>query len=442
MRFHKAPHIPKPPYPHTSTARSRPEATTAARARPTTTAKSPPRSNATGPRLCTWISNDLHPTTHLRQAEAYLEWPTTVKQPLLQRPPSCLRPPSLHSTTKLVSCEEKYLGIEGDSKVLNQVDLRLNEKKLVDAEVRAIEVDKIDDDDGLQDSSKIATFDFDGCLAKTSVKGVNTDTWSLVSHSIPEKLHNRYNDELQDAREDTVNGLKDKSIYSPMGVKRIGELDNKPFHVTIMRMFIEDVYIDFSIVGTPFWRLVLKQFDDLLVQILIVVAMVSFRLALANGETGSFSLETSVPGMQELRAYQADVATVLRNVELVRYTSLLGSQSYFELPVVFDLGVAKVDFDTCSTRETSYPCTVFSDKHPSTVSMTILVVEMLNNLSENQSLLIFDSDVQLHHRHSVQLKIEENGFTLSVDGVIFDLSAQELRARNLFDRQICFSYND
>ncbi|KAG6385262.1 hypothetical protein SASPL_154093 [Salvia splendens] len=80
-----------------------------------------------------------HPTTHLRQAEACLELPTTVKQPLLQRPPSCLRSPSLHSATKLVSCEYKYLGIEGDAKVLNQVDLRLNEKKLVDDEVRAIE---------------------------------------------------------------------------------------------------------------------------------------------------------------------------------------------------------------------------------------------------------------------------------------------------------------
>ncbi|RZC66289.1 hypothetical protein C5167_009981 [Papaver somniferum] len=51
-----------------------------------------------------------------------------------------------------------------------------------------------------------------------------------------------------------------------------------------------------------------------------------------------------------------------------------------------------VNFDTCSTRETTYSCNIFTDRHASTVSMTVLVVvEMfnaLNNLSENQSLLV------------------------------------------------------
>ncbi|XP_050366584.1 calcium-transporting ATPase 3, endoplasmic reticulum-type [Argentina anserina] len=51
-----------------------------------------------------------------------------------------------------------------------------------------------------------------------------------------------------------------------------------------------------------------------------------------------------------------------------------------------------INFDTCGTRETTYPCSIFDDRHPSTVSMTVLVVvEMfnaLNNLSENQSLLV------------------------------------------------------
>ncbi|XP_010465411.1 PREDICTED: polynucleotide 3'-phosphatase ZDP-like isoform X2 [Camelina sativa] len=49
-------------------------------------------------------------------------------------------------------------------------------------------------DDGLKDSEKIAAFDFDGCLAKTSVKITGAHAWSLMYPSIPEKLQSLYNE--------------------------------------------------------------------------------------------------------------------------------------------------------------------------------------------------------------------------------------------------------
>lgn len=48
-------------------------------------------------------------------------------------------------------------------------------------------------EEGLCDSEKIAAFDFDGCLANTSVKRIGPDAWSLMYPSIPEKLQGLYN---------------------------------------------------------------------------------------------------------------------------------------------------------------------------------------------------------------------------------------------------------
>ncbi|KAL0049512.1 hypothetical protein WJX82_003897 [Trebouxia sp. C0006] len=89
--------------------------------------------------------------------------------------------------------------------------------------------------------------------------------------------------------------------------------------------------------GTPFWKLVLKQFDDLLVKILVVAAVVDFGIALLNGESGANAFvepgvivmilianatvgvvtETNAEkAIEELKAYEADVATVLRKGRL------------------------------------------------------------------------------------------------------------------------------
>ena len=109
--------------------------------------------------------------------------------------------------------------------MLNQVDLLLIEKKLVDEEVSAIEVNKIDKVGGLLDSSTIATFEFDGGLAMTYGKRVGANAFSLMYPSMKtEKLQNLYIVELQDARREMVNGLSDMSFTDVMKRTSISEM--------------------------------------------------------------------------------------------------------------------------------------------------------------------------------------------------------------------------
>ena len=93
--------------------------------------------------------------------------------------------------------------------------------------------------------------------------------------------------------------------------------------------------------GTPFWKLVLKQFDDLLVKILVVAAVVSFVIGLADGEGWGALIEPGViivilianavvgvltetnaeKAIEELKAYQAEIAACLRNGRLTQIES-------------------------------------------------------------------------------------------------------------------------
>lgn len=52
----------------------------------------------------------------------------------------------------------------------------------------------LEKDDGLRDSSRIAAFDFDGCLVNTAVNRIGADAWSLMYRSVPDKLQELHND--------------------------------------------------------------------------------------------------------------------------------------------------------------------------------------------------------------------------------------------------------
>ncbi|KAL0413986.1 UNVERIFIED_CONTAM: protein INVOLVED IN DE NOVO 2 [Sesamum radiatum] len=93
----------------------------------------------------------------------------------------------------------KHMGDEGDLEVLNKVDLLLKALREKEGELEDLEV-----------------------LNQTLI--------------VQER---KRNDELQDARKELVNGLKEMSTNSHIGVKRMGELDSKPFHDAMKRKYSE-----------------------------------------------------------------------------------------------------------------------------------------------------------------------------------------------------------
>ncbi|KAE9465280.1 hypothetical protein C3L33_02809, partial [Rhododendron williamsianum] len=62
------------------------------------------------------------------------------------------------------------------------------------------------------------------------------------------------NDELQEARKELVNGLKEMSSNTEIGVKRMGELDNKPFHEAMKRKYNEADAEDRAIEVCSIWE--------------------------------------------------------------------------------------------------------------------------------------------------------------------------------------------
>ncbi|KAK4425176.1 protein INVOLVED IN DE NOVO 2 [Sesamum alatum] len=93
----------------------------------------------------------------------------------------------------------KHMGDEGDLEVLNKVDLLLKALREKEGELEDLEV-----------------------LNQTLI--------------VQER---KRNDELQDARKELVNGLKEMSTTGHIGVKRMGELDSKPFHDAMKRKYSE-----------------------------------------------------------------------------------------------------------------------------------------------------------------------------------------------------------
>ncbi|CAH8341063.1 unnamed protein product [Eruca vesicaria subsp. sativa] len=78
--------------------------------------------------------------------------------------------------------------VQTNAKQLNTRKPKMNTSESTSQVIAEAEIS----DGGLNDSDKIAAFDFDGCLANTSAKRVGADAWSLMYDSIHEELQNLY----------------------------------------------------------------------------------------------------------------------------------------------------------------------------------------------------------------------------------------------------------
>ncbi|KAF6149113.1 hypothetical protein GIB67_013820 [Kingdonia uniflora] len=179
--------------------------------------------------------------------------------------------------SKVRKREQNVLGVdleEGDSKKFKESIESSSHGKEVELEIAFCRTDVKNKykDEGLNDSSKIAAFDFDGCLVNTSVKKVGPDAWSLLYPSIPEKLKELYNDGYKlviFTNESNIERWKNKRQVAIDS--KIGRLNNFIKHVNVpIQVFIAcglgktgaKVDDSFRKPKPGMWRIMQQQFNS------------------------------------------------------------------------------------------------------------------------------------------------------------------------------------
>lgn len=125
-------------------------------------------------------------------------------------------------------------------------------------------------EDDLRDSKKIAAFDFDGCLAKTNIRRVGAQFWSLMYPSIPDKLQSLYNDGYKlviFTNESNIDRWKNKRQVAIDS--KLGRLNNFIKHVKVpIQVFVACGYSSgkvedpFRKPKTGMWQIMEKHFNS------------------------------------------------------------------------------------------------------------------------------------------------------------------------------------
>nr|QDC18035.1 involved in de novo 2-like A [Hypericum perforatum] len=134
--------------------------------------------------------------------------------------------------------EQKRQKEELHNRIL-QLEKKLDTKQALELEIERLKgtlnvVKHMEDEGDMQVMQKVETI-----IRSLRDKEEELDKLEAVNQTLVVK-ERMSNDELQEARKELINGLKDMAGRAHIGVKRMGELSTKPFHDAMKKMYSEE----------------------------------------------------------------------------------------------------------------------------------------------------------------------------------------------------------
>ncbi|TYJ37495.1 hypothetical protein E1A91_A05G379900v1 [Gossypium mustelinum] len=141
-----------------------------------------------------------------------------------------------------------------------QLEKKLDQKQALELEIEQLRgslnvIRHMGDEDDMEVLEKV-----DASLKELREKEAELEDLEALNQTLIVR-ERKSNDELQDARKELINGLKEISTRSQIGVKRMGELDSKPFLEAMKRRYNEELAEERASEVCSLWEEYLKDPD-------------------------------------------------------------------------------------------------------------------------------------------------------------------------------------
>ncbi|KAB2034244.1 hypothetical protein ES319_D04G071200v1 [Gossypium barbadense] len=141
-----------------------------------------------------------------------------------------------------------------------QLEKKLDQKQALELEIEQLRgslnvIRHMGDEDDIEVLEKV-----DASLKELREKEAELEDLEALNQTLIVR-ERKSNDELQDARKELINGLKEISTRSQIGVKRMGELDSKPFLEAMKRRYNEELAEERASEVCSLWEEYLKDPD-------------------------------------------------------------------------------------------------------------------------------------------------------------------------------------